>query len=83
MCRFHLFGACVPVREMRRLRKAYDEMLKRKDLMISELHEKNSFLLRTALEQARKKNEVGAHAKRLVEINNELNAEAKLKKHGG
>ena len=72
MRRFHLFGACVPVNEMRRLRRTYDEMLKHKDAIISELDEKNSFLLRAALEQARKKNEVGTHAKRLVEINREL-----------
>lgn len=81
MRRFHLFGACVPVREMRRIRKAYGEMLKRKDTAISELEDKNRFLLHTALEQARKKNEVGVHAKRLVEINRELNSSLKAKKH--
>ena len=82
MRRFHLFGACVPVNEMRRLRRTYDDMLKHKDTIISELEEKNSFLLRAALEQARKKNEVGVHAKRLVEINKELNNSLKAKKNG-
>jgi hypothetical protein len=68
-----LFGQSVSVNEFKRIRRHYDSLLKRRDEEIAELKKEHALLLKNALVQATKRNEMGEHAKRLIEINRDLN----------
>lgn len=72
-----LFGKCVPVSELKRLKKYYNELLVQKEKEIAELHRDNEFLIRNAMEQAKKRSEIAEHGKKLLEINKQLKELAK------
>jgi len=67
-----LLGNRVSIAELRRVRRQYEGLLREKEKMIDELRAQNALLLKSALTQAEKRQEMGRHAKRLIEINREL-----------
>lgn len=77
-----LLGKNVPVAELRRIRRQYEELLREKEKVVEELRAQNALLLKNALTQADKRQEMGRHAKRLIEINRELK-EKLTKMHDG
>ncbi len=66
------FERRVPVSEIKRIRRSYEELLRQRDRQIEELKKDNELLIRNAITQAEKRSEMGGHAKRLIEINREL-----------
>ena len=69
-----LFGKRVPIAQLKRMRRYYDELIQRKEREIEELKADKQLLLRHGLLQAEKRRELLEHSRKVLDINKELNA---------
>ena len=74
-----LFGKRVPITQLKRMRKYYDELIQRKEHEIEELKAEKQLLLRHGLAQAEKRRELLEHSRKVLDINRELNEMMKRK----
>ena len=69
-----LFGKRVPITQLKRMRRYYDELIQRKEHEIEALKADKQLLLRHGLTQAEKRRELLEHSRKVLDINKELNA---------